>query len=203
MKIGIIGAGDVGQRLARHFLNIGNEVVLCNSRGPETLADTVASLGKGASAGTLQEVASQKIIVLAVWWDAIPSVMAQVEDFNGNVLIDATNQLTVTEQGPRPAMVQDLTGSEYVASLAKNARVVKAFNHLFGQFMDGKVDGGNRVLFYTGDDADAKGTLRPMFEQMGFYPVDLGGLAAGGALMQVGGALNGKHFIKREEDMCL
>ena len=203
MKIGIIGAGDVGQRLARHFLNIGNEVVLCNSRGPETLADTVASLGKGVSAGTLQEVASQKIIVLAVWWDAIPSVMAQVEDFNGNVLIDATNQLTVTEQGPRPAMVQDLTGSEYVASLAKNARVVKAFNHLFGQFMDGKVDGGNRVLFYAGDDTEAKKMLQPMFEQMGFYPVDLGGLAAGGALMQVGGALNGKHFIKREEDMCL
>lgn len=203
MKIGIIGAGDIGQRLARHFLNIGNEVVLCNSKGPETLADTVASFGKGASAGTLKEVAAQEIVVLAVWWDVIPSVMAQVEDFNGHILIDATNQLTVTAQGPRPAVVSNLTGSEYVASLAKNARVVKAFNHLFGQFMDGKVDGGNRVLFYAGDDIDAKGTLRPMFEQMGFYPVDLGGLATGGALMQVGGALNGKHFIKREEDMCL
>ena len=203
MKIGIIGAGDVGQRLARHFLNIGNEVVLCNSRGPETLADTVVSLGKGASAGTLQEVASQEIVVLAVWWDGIPSVLKRIDDFHGHILIDATNQLTVTEQGSRPAVVPNMTGSEYVASLAKNARVVKAFNHLFGQFMDGKVDGGNRVLFYAGDDADSKKVLHPMFEQMGFYPVDLGGLAAGGALMQVGGALNGKHFIKREEDMCL
>lgn len=203
MKIGIIGAGDIGQRLAKHFLNIGYEVVLCNSKEPETLADTVTALGEGASAGTLQEVASQEIVVLAVWWDVIPSVLSQIEDFQGHILIDATNQLTITEQGPRPAVVPNITGSEYVASLAKNARVVKAFNHLFGQFMDGKMDGGNRVLFYAGDDADSKKVLHPMFEQMGFYPVDLGGLAAGGALMQVGGALNGKHFIKREEDVCL
>ncbi|MDO5311646.1 MAG: NAD(P)-binding domain-containing protein, partial [Clostridia bacterium] len=44
MKVGIIGAGDIGQRLARHFLSIGNEVILCNSRGPETLKETVVSL---------------------------------------------------------------------------------------------------------------------------------------------------------------
>ena len=96
-----------------------------------------------------------------------------------------------------------MTGSEYVASLAKNARVVKSFNHLFGQYMDGRVEGGRRVLFYAGDDAAAKRTLHSLFEAMGFYPVDLGGLADGGRLMQVGGPLNGKHFIKRDSDMCL
>ena len=203
MKIGIIGAGDIGQRLARHFLNIGDEVVICNSRGPETLKETVAALGEGASAGTLQEVAAQEIVVLAVWWDTIPKVMEQIENWNGRILIDATNMLTVTEQGPRPVRLENMTGSEYVASLAKGAKVIKSFNHLFGQFMDGKVDGGNRVLFFAGDDAEAKGLLKGKFEMMGFYPVDLGGLATGGALMQVGGALNGKHFIKRTEDMCL
>lgn len=203
MKIGIIGAGDIGQRLARHFLNTGNEIVICNSRGPETLKDTVASLGKGASAGTLQEVSEQEIVVLAVWWDTIPKVMAQISDWNGRILIDATNMLTVSEQGPHPVKLESMTGSEYVASLAKNARVVKSFNHLFGQYMDGKVNGGYRVLFYAGDDTDAKRTLHPLFDAMGFYPVDLGSLADGGRLMQVGGPLNGKHFIKREEDMCL
>lgn len=203
MKIGIIGAGDIGQRLARHFLNIGDEVVICNSREPETLRNTVAALGEGASAGTLQEVASQEIVVLAVWWDTIPKVMEQIAGWDGRILIDATNQLTVTEQRPMPVRLENMTGSEYVASLAKGAKVIKSFNHLFGQFMDGKVDGGNRVLFFAGDDAGAKELLKGKFEKMGFYPVDLGGLAAGGALMQVGGALNGKHLIKREEDMCL
>ena len=203
MKIGIIGAGDIGQRLAKHVLNTGNEVVICNSRGPETLKDTIAALGNGASAGTLQEAASQEIVILAVWWDVIPSVMEQIPDWNGHILIDATNMLTVTEQEPRPIKLENITGSEYVASLAKGARVVKSFNHLFGQYMDGQVDGGKRVLFYAGDDIDAKRTLHPLFDAMGFYPLDLGGLADGGLLMQVGGSLNGKHFIKREEDMCL
>ena len=203
MKVGIIGSGDIGQRLARHFLSIGNEVILCNSRGPETLRETVASLGEGASAGTLADVSKQEIVVLAVWWDTIPKVMAQIDHWSGRILIDATNMLTVTEQGTRPVKLENMTGSEYVASLAKGARVVKAFNHLFGQFMDGSVDGGNRVLFYAGDDTAAKETLKPMFEDMGFYPIDLGNLAEGGQLMQVGGPLNGKHFIKRTEDMCL
>lgn len=203
MKVGIIGAGEIGQRLARHFLSIGNEVILCNSRDPDTLRETIASLGEGASAGTLADVSKQEIVVLAVWWDVIPSVMKKISDWNGRILIDATNMLTVTEQGTRHVNLENITGSEYVASLAKGARVVKAFNHLFGQFMDGSVEGGNRVLFYAGDDIAAKKTLKPMFEAMGFYPVDLGSLADGGRLMQVGGALNGKHFIKRTEDMCL
>lgn len=203
MNVGIIGAGDVGQRLARHFINAGCEVALCNSREPDSLKEVVARLGEGAHAGTLTEVAAQEVVVLAVWWDVVPKVLAQVDDLGGRVLIDATNQLTVVDGAPKPAVLDGVTGSEYVASLAPGARVVKAFNHLFGQFMDGEVEEGNRVLFYAGDDADAKATLHPLFEKMGFYPVDLGGLAAGGQLMQVGGALNGKHFIKRKEDMCL
>ena len=80
---------------------------------------------------------------------------------------------------------------------------MKAFNSLFGTYMDGVVDGGRRVLFYCGDDADAKAGLGGLFDQMGFYPVDLGGLAEGGRLMQVGGPLNGKHLVKRDDDRCL
>lgn len=203
MKIGIIGAGEIGQRLAKLIIQSGHEVILCNSRGPETLGGIIHTLGEGASAGTLQEVAKQDVVILAVWWDNAPKVLKQIDDFDGRILIDATNQLTVTEQGPRPATLNNITGSEYIASLAKNARVVKAFNSLFGQYMDGKTDGGQRVLFYAGDDKDAKDNLKTLFEKMGFHPVDLGGLAEGGELMQVGGALNGKHFIKRNEDMCL
>ena len=203
MKVGIIGAGEIGRRLAKHVLDTGNEAVICNSRGPETLAETIAALGGGASAGTLQEAAAQDIVILAVWWDTIPKVMERVSDWKGRILIDATNMLTMTERGPMPVKLENMTGSEYIESLAKSARVVKSFNHLFGQYMDGRVNGGRRVLFYAGDDSDAKRTLHPLFEAMGFYPVDLGGLADGGRLMQVGGPLNGKHFIKRDSDMCL
>ncbi len=205
MKVGIIGAGNVGQTLARLILAAGNEVVMCNSREPETLSSVIETLGKGASAATLAEVSEQDIVILAVWWDTVPKVMEQVGDWSSRILIDATNQLTFTSDSTRPIPVKldGMTGSEYVSSLAKNARVVKAFNSLFGQFMDGEVNGGNRVLFYAGDDNNAKKTLHPLFTAMGFYPVDLGGLKEGGKLMQVGGALNGKHFIKRTKDMCL
>ena len=203
MKIGIIGAGEVGRTLARRFLDAGASVTLCNSRSPDTLADTVRSLGEGARAGSLTEAASCEVVVLAVWWDAVPRVMEQIPDWGGRILIDATNQLTFSDGKPRAVHLDGMTGSEYVASLAKGARVVKAFNSLFAAFMDGATAEGNRVLFYADDDAAAKKTLAPLFGAMGFYPMDLGGLSDGGRLMQVGGALNGKHFIKRTEDRCL
>ena len=196
MTFGIIGAGRVGQRLARHLLGVGHEVVICNSRQPETLAETVAALGKGARAATLEETARQEVVFLCVWWDTVPSVMQRVATWNGRILVDTTNQLTRTSDGYRPANTDPLTGSELVASMATGARVVKAFNSLFEQYMDGDTGRGNRVLFYAGNDAEAKSLLHGVFTQMGFCPIDLGSLRDGGRLMQVGGALNGKHLVK-------
>ena len=95
----------------RHLQSVGHEVVICNSRQPETLAETVAALGKGARAATLEETARLEIVFLCVWWDTVPSVMQRVATWDGRILVDTTNQLTRTPEGYRPAKTDPLTGS--------------------------------------------------------------------------------------------
>ncbi len=199
MKVGIIGAGNVAQTLAKHILRAGNEVILSNSRGAESLKDLAAKLGSGAHAGSVQEAAKQEVVILAVWWDNIESALSGITDWDNRILIDTTNQLSAKGNKPHVVDTTPLTGSEVVAGYAKGARVIKAFNALYGQYMDGTTEKGKRVLFFAGDDAAAKKTVNGLFEAMGFYPVDLGGLREGGALMQVGGVLNATHFIQVEE----
>ena len=199
MKIGIIGSGVVGTTLAKAVLRSGNEVILCNSRSPETLKDLITELGPGAYAGTKEETASQEIVILAVWWDSIRNVLTGLPNWNGRILIDATNQLHVTCKGIEPVRTEPLTGSEVVASLACGANVIKAFNSLYADFMDGASSLGRRVLFYAGDDDAAKQTAADLFTDMQFYPVDVGRLSSGGRLMQAGGVLSGTHFIQPEE----
>jgi hypothetical protein len=80
--IGIIGAGQAGQALARNALRAGREVVIANSRGPDSLASVVAALGPGVTAGKVAEAASCPIVALAVPW---ASIHPTVEDFRGPV----------------------------------------------------------------------------------------------------------------------
>ena len=88
--VGIIGAGRLGQAMARTALRAGRRVVVANSRGPQSLSSVVSALGDGVSAGTVDEAASAGIVVLAVPWDRLPEAV-QGLDWNGHVVIDATN----------------------------------------------------------------------------------------------------------------
>ena len=89
-SVGIIGAGRLGQAMARTALRAGRRVVVANSHGPESLASVVSALGDGVSAGTVDEAASAGIVVVAVPWDRVPEAV-QGLDWNGQVVIDATN----------------------------------------------------------------------------------------------------------------
>lgn len=135
MKIGTIGAGTVALAFARQALAAGHQVVLSNSRGPASLQPLVAELGRGASTGTREEAASAEMVLLAVPWPLIPQALAGLPAWDGRILIDATNQFTSLT----PAVVADLgntTGSEFVARLAPGARVVKALNTLFAEYIN-------------------------------------------------------------------
>src|SRR4029077_18705785 len=88
--VGIIGAGRLGQAMARTALRAGRSVVIANSRGPESLASVVSALGDGVSAGTVEEAPSAPIVVVAVPWDRVPEALRGL-DWNGQVVIDATN----------------------------------------------------------------------------------------------------------------
>jgi len=188
MKFGFIGAGNVAQTYAKHFVRHGYEVVLSNRQGPDSLVELVRSIGPDAQAGTVQEAAEQDIVILAVRWEQAKQALAEVSDWNGRILVDARNRpLTEDNQGK--------TGSEIIASYAPGARVIKALNTLVVKWIqDYSEKKPKSVLFLSGDDADAKRKLAGALEETGFVPVDLGGLIDGGRLQQFGAPLNGLHL---------
>jgi predicted dinucleotide-binding enzyme len=200
MRIGTLGAGTIAQAIARHAIRHGHEVTLSNSRGPASLAPVVQSLGPLAAAATAAEAVAADLVVLAVPWSRIPDAVAGLPRLDGTVVIDATNQFATLSPHPEIADLGDLTGSEYVASLMPGARVVKAFNALYAQFIapDPRHEAGRQVLFLAGDDADAKNTVKDLTSEFGFAPVDLGPLREGGRLIQLGGPLPALHALKQD-----
>ena len=189
-SVGIIGAGRLGQAMARTALRAGRRVVIANSRGPESLASVVSELGEGVSVGTADEAAEAGIVVIAVPWDRVPEAV-QGLSWNGQVVIDATNDFAADDPKGR-------TSSELVADLVAGARVVKAANTLGADVLgsDPHEAGGRRVIFVSGDDADAKADVVALFDEAGFAPIDLGDLAAGGVMQQIHHPLGGLNLIR-------
>jgi predicted dinucleotide-binding enzyme len=192
MRLGIIGAGNIGQAVAGHAVAAGHEVIISSRRGGESLAQAAAAVG--ATPGTVAEAAAGEVVLLAVPWAAVPAALDGLT-WDGQVLIDATNAF-VSFEPVQLADLGDQTSSEYVASLAPGAHVVKAFNTLFARFI--AADAQRQIVFYAGDDADAKTRFREFADGLGFAPVDIGGLHAGGLLMAPGGPLAGLHALRQE-----
>jgi predicted dinucleotide-binding enzyme len=198
MKIGIIGAGGIAQAVAKQALGAGYEVILSNSRGPETLNAVVQRLGAGAAAGSVRDAALADLVVLAVQWPNVAKALAGLPNWNGRILIDATNPTN----GPPDFKLAELggkTSSQVVASLALGARVVKAFNTLIVANLSAnpREAGGRRVLFMSGDDAPAKKEVAKVLDRIGFATIDLGSLSIGGALQQFpGGPLPVHNLIE-------
>jgi predicted dinucleotide-binding enzyme len=193
--IGIIGAGHIGQAFARLGRRAGRDVVIANSRGPESLAAVVEALGEGASAGTVDDAAASAIVVIAVPWAAVPASLSGLS-WRSQIVIDATNAFLL------PALkLADLggrTSSEIVAELVAGAPVVKAANTLAAELLgaDPHDAGGRRVVFLSGDEAVAKAGVAELFDAAGFVPIDLGELRAGGRLQQPGGPFSGLNLVR-------
>lgn len=198
MKIGFIGAGPVAQTIAKHALLAGHQVVLSNSRGPETLAALVAQLGVGAAAGTAKEAAEQDLVVLAVKWWNVQAALFSVGNWTDRILVDTTNRVASLQ----PLALGDTSGrtsSEIVADLAPGAKVVKAFNTIpMSWVSDFSPTKRKTAFFVSGDDADAKKAVSDFIREIGFYSLDLGSLAHGGRLQQTGGPLNGDNLTFSE-----
>jgi predicted dinucleotide-binding enzyme len=190
MDVGIIGAGRLGQAMARVAKHAGRSVVLANSRGPESLTTVVSALGEGVSAGTAGEAASAGIVVVAVPWDRVREAVGGLE-WSGQVVIDATNDWAADDLDGR-------TSSEIVTGIVAGARVVKAANTLSAEVLESDPGeaGGRRVIFISGDDADAKAEVVALFQDAGFAPIDLGDLATGGAMQQIHHPLAGVNLVQ-------
>jgi predicted dinucleotide-binding enzyme len=188
--IGIIGAGRIGQAMARIALRAGRSVVIANRHGPESLASVVQKLGDGVSAGTVKDAAAADMVVLAVMWPDVPRAVEGLA-WEGRILIDPTNDFD-------PSDLNGRTSSEVVADLVAPARVVKTANIIAAEVLgsDPHQAGGQRVMFLSGDDADAKSEVGGLFEDAGYFVIDLGGLREGGQMQQFGAPLAGQNLIR-------
>ena len=178
--IGLIGAGNIGAQLARLAVARGYDVVLSNSRGPETLADLVAELGPRARAATPQEAAeSADLAVVTIPLHAVPSVPA--EPLAGKVVVDTNNYYP--QRDGHVAELDDgtLTSSEYLQRHLPGAVVVKAFNHITAADLTGhSVPAGSpdrRALVVAADDDDARQAVAELIDELGFDTVEIDGLA--------------------------
>jgi predicted dinucleotide-binding enzyme len=206
MKVGFIGAGKVTGTFSRHLITAGHTVVVSNSRGPETLADFVAGLGPGAIAETKPQAAECDVVILAVNWVNVPEALKGI-DWRGRILIDATN----AHMDPKPdislagvtrsrAALKGHTSSEIVAEIAVGARLVKSIcNMPMAWIQDFSPNKPPTVIFTSGDDTEAKQLVIELINSTGLVAIDLGSLAIGGAMHEVGAPLSGidLHFVRR------
>ena len=213
MSIGIIGAGALGSNVARLLSKSRLSATIANSRGPESLAGLVGELGPSIKAGTVEEAASADIVLVAVRWVDLEKALDGLPAWNGRVVIDGTNPVEFLDPdspdakdpnnplaayGIKAVDLGDKHSSQVFREFVPGARVVKAFNHLDVQALpEPEISGGQRVLFYSGDDVDAKAEVRKILEKTGHFPVDLGGLDVGGPLAGLPfGSLAAINFIR-------
>lgn len=196
-SIGIIGAGNIGRAIATALANKGISATLANSRDPKSLAELVTAIGPTITAGTREEAVAKDIVFVAVNWSKLPAALADLPGFGGRIVVDTNNPI----EAPlfKPFDLGGRASSEVFADMVPGARVVKAFNHLQPHLVSGDPtsEGGQRVLFYSGDDAPAKAEVGALINRLGFSGIDLGSLAIGGRLVQFpGGPLPALNLVK-------
>lgn len=177
MKISILGAGNVGMALASAFVRAGRAVTI-GVPEPARHAGAVAALGPLATlTGSDDAVAQGDLVILAVPHDAALQIAAARADWQGRVLVDATNPLAPGLAGL--TLGTTTSGAEQVAARARGARVVKAFNSTGAENMaDSRYAAGRPMMPLAGDDADARAQVGALATLIGFDAVDMGPLAA-------------------------
>ena len=205
MKIGIIGAGHIGGTVAKLFARAGHEIALSNSRGPASLAGSVTTIngevaGSPVRAATADDAAAfGEVVLLAAPWrnrEALP----KADLFRGKIVIDAMNPYGASGE---VLELGSSTSSEEVAKRLPGARLVKAFNTIYWEHLakQGRTDlplERRRAIFVAGGDPAAKKVVSDLIEEIGFAPVDTGGLREGGRSQQPGSPLYGRNLTHAE-----
>lgn len=180
MKIGIIGAGNIGSALASRFTELGHEVSIANSRGPDTLGEVVADTG--ASAVTAHEAARGKDVVVLT----IPQ--RNVAELPGDLFADLDEDTVLIDTGNYYPRQRDGRIDEIEAGAPESAwvsqqlgrQVVKAFNNIYAQHLrtHGRPSGSpDRIALPVAGDQPGKGKVMELVDELGFDPVDGGSLA--------------------------
>jgi predicted dinucleotide-binding enzyme len=196
MTYSIIGSGNIGSALARQFARKGIEFAIANPRGPHSLQMLKKELSQHMLAQTIEAALSASTVIMAVPFTAIAEIGRDTRNWQGKIVVDATNAIDFPSYAPT-----DLGGrasSELVAEQLPGVRVVKAFNTLPAAILaaDPAEANGRRVIFVSGNDAEANAEVALLAEKLGFAPIVLGKLTDGGLLQQYGGPLMVQNLIK-------
>lgn len=180
--IGFIGAGHIGGALAQLAIAHGYDVVVSNSRGPETLTDLVDQLGDRARAGTSAEAAAAgDVVVVTIPTKNVNAV--PVEPLAGKVVIDTNNYYPQRDGQISALDDESTTVSELLQNHLPTSHVVKAFNHITSADLatQGTPAGtpDRRALAVAGDSDDARAAVAELIDELGFDTVDVGPLAEG------------------------
>ncbi|MDN4614614.1 NADPH-dependent F420 reductase [Leifsonia sp. F6_8S_P_1B] len=180
--IGLIGSGHIGSQLARLAVAHGYDVVLSNSRGPETLAGLVAELGPQARAATPAEAAAAGDLVVVTTPLAAEATLP-VAELAGKIVIDTNNYYPQRDGHIAELDDESTTVAERLQAILPTSKVVKAFNHIGAAALttEGQSSGtpGRRALIVAGDDEEARARVAELIDQFGFDPLDIGPLAEG------------------------
>ena len=180
--IGFIGSGNIGQALARQVIAAGYDVVMSNSRQPETLGPLVAALGPKARAATSDDAAAAgDLVVVAIPFRNLAQV--PVEPLAGKIVIDPNNYYPPRDGHIATIDTGEKASSEVLASHLPMSKVVKAFNAIMAaQIVEQATPAGTphrRAIPIAGDDEQAKSIVATLIDQIGFDTVDVGRLVDG------------------------
>jgi predicted dinucleotide-binding enzyme len=171
MKIGIIGAGNVGRALATAGVRAGHAITVTSTNAEEA-GHVAAEVGAAAARSNAEVVDDANLVILAVPFDAVQGIVSELGSrLEGKVLIDVTNRFS-------PEQLDGTSNAELIQRMAPNAKVVKAFNTTFaGSLVEGEVSGQPLDVFVASDDDDAKAKVRELAESAGLRVLDAGPLA--------------------------
>jgi 8-hydroxy-5-deazaflavin:NADPH oxidoreductase len=195
MKIGIVGAGNIGGNCATQLAKGGHDVKLSFSRDSSKLEALAAEIGEAASVGTPTEAAEfGEVVVFSVPWDAIDEALSQMGSLDGTIVIDTTNQY-----GKVSLPTEGETAAQHNAARMPGARYSKSFNTLTSGFQAEvafRQQAHRVVQWICGDDGEAKSIVAGLISDAGYAPVDLGG-TAGCEVMEMprrDGAVYGEEY---------
>jgi predicted dinucleotide-binding enzyme len=197
-SIGVIGPGRIGAMAARLLAQAGHEVVVSFSRDPQRLQALAEEIG--ARAGTPAEAAQADVVIFSPRWTTIPEALEQAGSLAGTIVVDTTNHYGADGVEDLP---DGLTAAQVNQRRMPGARLVKSFNTLTAGFQAseaGRPADIRVVQFLCGDDAEAKAVVAGLMRDIGFEPVDVGGLADA-AVMEAprrDGAVYGEEYRPAE-----
>ena len=205
MKIGIIGSGNIGGNIGKHWAKAGHEVMF-SSRHPEELQSMADEVG-AKTGDTKSAAAFGEVILLAIPYGKTPDVAQQIGGLDNKILIDAGNPYPQRDGAVAQKVIDDesQTATGYIASLFPKAKTVKAFNSVHQKVFADQAfrEGDERIAVQIcSDDESAKETVKQLIKDIGFAPQDLGNLSQG-ALYEPDAPLYNQNLKIRDAEKLL